>query len=315
MRIGELAQRVQVSIKAIRYYEQLGLVTPLRRPNGYRRYDESHVRLVEEIRELAANGIPPSRARPFIECLGAGHAHSDDCVPSLVAYRDSIAELDRMIASLTARRDLLIRRLHRGAARSSAKENAMTDYTALPADLPAPEDDGAADHLAGMSLPALVLSASNGQDIDLSALAPGRTIIYCYPLSGRPGTDLPEGWDTIPGARGCTAEACGFRDHFADLRQVGVSQVFGLSSQDAEYQGELVERLHLPFPMLSDPGFAMADALRLPTFEAPGHDRLYSRLTLVISNGRIEHVFYPVFPPNTHAQQVLDWLTRSTNVG
>ncbi|MDA3643022.1 redoxin family protein [Saccharopolyspora indica] len=309
MRIGELAQRAQVSAKAIRYYEQLGLVTPLRGSNGYRSYDESHVRLVEEIRELAADGIPPSRARPFIECLGSGHVHSDDCVTSLIAYRDSIAELDRTIAALTARRDLLIRRLHRGATRSFTEENGMTDYTTLPEGLPVPEDDGAADHLSGMSLPALTLSASNGQDVDLGALAPGRTIIYCYPLTGRPGTDLPEGWDAIPGARGCSTEACDFRDHFADLQQAGVSQVFGLSSQDAEYQAELVERLHLPFPMLSDPRLTMADALRLPTFEAPGHDRLYSRLTLVISNGRIEHVFYPVFPPNAHAQQVLDWLT------
>lgn len=184
----------------------------------------------------------------------------------------------------------------------------MTDFTTLPADLPIPKDDGAADHLPGMAMPALSLQASDGQSVNLADPSPGRTVVYLYPLTGRPGVDLPDGWDAIPGARGCSTEACDFRDHFADLQAAGAAQVWGLSSQDHDYQAEVVERLHLPFHMLSDPQFALADALRLPTFSAPGHDRLYARLTLVIRSGRIEHVFYPIFPPNTHAQQVLGWL-------
>ena len=184
----------------------------------------------------------------------------------------------------------------------------MTDFSSLPDNLPAPDDDGAADHLPGMSMPVLSLRTSDGKAIDLAAPDPGRTIIYLYPLTGRPGVDLPEGWDAIPGARGCSTEACDFGDHFADLREAGASHVWGMSSQDPEYQDEAVQRLHLPFAMISDPQLTLADALNLPTFSAPGHARLYSRLTLVVREGRIEHVFYPVFPPNTHAQQVLDWL-------
>lgn len=136
----------------------------------------------------------------------------------------------------------------------------------------------------------------------------GRTILYLYPLTGRPGTDLPEGWDAIPGARGCSTEACDFRDHFTELKDAGIEEVWGLSSQDVDYQAEVVRRLRLPFHMLSDETFALAEALGLPTFAAAGHPRLYTRLTMVIRDGRIEHVFYPIFPPNTHAQQVLDWL-------
>ncbi|WP_433875307.1 peroxiredoxin [Sinomonas atrocyanea] len=184
----------------------------------------------------------------------------------------------------------------------------MDDYTALPASLPVPEDDGRADHLPGMLLPPLELPASDGSRVSISELGAGRTVIYLYPLTGQPGADLPEGWDAIPGARGCSTEACSFRDHFEDLRRAGVDSVFGLSSQDPSYQAEVVERLHLPFVMLSDERLQLADSLKLPTFSAPGHPRLYSRLTLVVLDGRIEHVFYPVFPPNTHAQEVVDWL-------
>jgi peroxiredoxin len=184
----------------------------------------------------------------------------------------------------------------------------VNDYTVLPDDLPVPRNDGAADHLPGMPVPSLRLRASDGRLVDLAESGPGRTVVYLYPRTGRPGTDSPKGWDAIPGARGCTPEACGFRDHFSDLRAAGVGEVWGLSSQDVEYQAEAVARLHLPFSMLSDPALALADALRLPMFSAPGHNRLYCRLTLVLCNGVIEHVFYPVFPPDTHAQQVLDWL-------
>jgi peroxiredoxin/DNA-binding transcriptional MerR regulator len=309
MRIGELARRAGVSRKAVRYYERLGLVVPGRCGNGYRDYDESHLRVVAEIRDLAASGIAPGRAAPFVECLRAGHEHGDDCPAALAAYRDSIAEIDRVLASLAARRQHLARKLEQGAARTYTKEApAMTDFTTLPDNLPVPRDDGAADHLTGLPMPALSVQASDGQRVDLAATGPGRTIIYIYPLTGRPGVDLPEGWDAIPGARGCSTEACDFRDHFADLQAAGATHVWGMSSQDPDYQAEVVQRLRLPFSMLSDPDFTVADALHLPTFSAPGHPRLYARLTIVARGGRIEHVFYPIFPPNTHAQQVLGWL-------
>ncbi len=237
----------------------------------------------------------------------------DEWPASLVAFRESIAEIDRTIALLTARRDLLIRWLEEGATRTFRMEAPeMTDYSVLPDNLPVPEDDGAAKDLPGTALPPLPLRTSDGRTVDLSALGPGRTIIYLYPLTGRPGADLPQGWDAIPGARGCSTEACDFRDHYADLQAAGAAHVFGMSSQDPDYQAEVVERLHLPFVMLSDQQFVLADALDLPTFAAPGQERLYARLTLVVRDGRIEHVFYPIFPPNTHAQQVLDWLCEHT---
>jgi peroxiredoxin/DNA-binding transcriptional MerR regulator len=309
VRIGELARRARVSTKAIRYYERLGLLRPSRSANGYREYDESHLRVVTEIRELGTTGIMPGKAAPFVECLDHGREHGDDCMTSLTVYRDSIAELNLMIASLTARRDELVRRLDASASRTFDQETLMTDYSILPDNLPAPDDDGAADHLPGLALPSLTLPTSDGRTVGLGELGPGRTIIYLYPLTGRPGTDLPEGWDSIPGARGCSTEACDFRDHFEDLQHAGAARVFGLSSQSTAYQAEVVDRLRLPFAMLSDEQFALADTLGLPVFSAPGHDRLYKRLTLVIRDGLVEHVFYPIFPPNTHARQVLDWLT------
>jgi peroxiredoxin len=177
----------------------------------------------------------------------------------------------------------------------------------LPDDLPVPVDDGAADHLTGASMPELSLTATDGRTVELAALGAGPTIVYAYPMTGRPGVDLPDGWDEIPGARGCTPESCAFRDHFADLRAAGADAVYGLSSQDTDYQREAVERLNLPFPMLSDPALKLARALGLPTFETAGME-LYQRLTLVVADGRIVHVFYPVFPPDGHAAQVLAWL-------
>ena len=187
----------------------------------------------------------------------------------------------------------------------------MADYTTLPEGLPAPTDDGAAAHLPGTPVPGLRLPTSDGGVVDLGDLGPGRTVIYLYPMTGQPDVALPQGWDEIPGARGCSTEACDFRDHFRGLQDAGATHVFGLSSQSPAYQAEVVERLHLPFVMISDEDFALGDALRLPTFAAEGHPRLYARLTLVIRDGVVEHVFYPVFPPNTHAQEVLEWLRRS----
>ena len=175
----------------------------------------------------------------------------------------------------------------------------------LPNDLPVPEDDGAADHLPGMRLPSVPLASTSGEIVDLSAL-PGKTVVYCYPMTGRPDRSLPAGWDEIPGARGCTPQSCSFRDHHAELRSLGAS-VFGSSTQDTEYQREAATRLHLPFALLSDSDLAFAGALGLPTFEVDGMV-LLKRLTLVIDEGWIEKVFYPVFPPDRSAEEVVEWL-------
>jgi peroxiredoxin len=183
----------------------------------------------------------------------------------------------------------------------------MTDFTQLPPDLPVPQDDGAADHLPGRRVPDVTLTATSGEAVALGELGPGRTIIYIYPMTGRPDVALPEGWDDIPGARGCTTEACDFRDHHAELVSAGAAGVFGLSSQDTDYQREMVQRLRLPFAVLSDTDLVLADLLALPTFQAAG-TTLYKRLTLVIRDDAIEHVFYPIFPPNEHAREVLQWL-------
>lgn len=143
--------------------------------------------------------------------------------------------------------------------------------------------------------------------MDLSALA-GTTVVYCYPRTGRPDEDLPQGWDGIPGARGCTPQSCAFRDHHAELRALR-ARVFGLSTQSTGYQREAAERLHLPFALLSDEGLEFAGALDLPTFHAAGMT-LIKRLTLVVEDGRIEKVFYPVFPPGENAQRVVEWLSK-----
>ena len=180
------------------------------------------------------------------------------------------------------------------------------DPTRLPEDLPSPVDDGAADHLLGRRVPALTLPATSGEPLDLSALT-GRTVVYAYPRTGRPGeAPLVEDWDEIPGARGCTPESCAFRDHHAELREAG-ADVVGLSTQDPDYQREAATRLHLPYPLLSDADLALTRALDLPTFEAAGQV-LLRRLTLLVRDGVVEHVWYPVFPPDSHPQEVLSWL-------
>ena len=187
--------------------------------------------------------------------------------------------------------------------------DALHNPNILPEDLPVPQDDGAAHHLQGMRLPSIPLVATDGPSVDLSKLK-GRTIVYVYPRTGRPGQALPTGWDAIPGARGCTPQSCGFRDHFADLKALGVSQLYGLSTQDSPYQREAVERLHLPFAILSDAGLALASALKLPTFTVDGMT-LIKRMAWVIDDGSITHVFYPVFPPDQSADEVVDWLRKA----
>jgi len=180
------------------------------------------------------------------------------------------------------------------------------DPTFLPPDIPVPQDDGAARHLAGMKLPDLALPATSGDEVNLARLS-GRTVLYIYPRTGVPGVDAPPGWDDIPGARGCTPQSCGFRDHFAELKGLGVANLFGLSTQDTAYQREAAERLHLPFAILSDAKLALTRALKLPTFTAAGMT-LLKRMALVIDDGTIAAVFYPVFPPDKNAAEVIAWL-------
>ncbi|HEY7246652.1 MAG TPA: peroxiredoxin [Xanthobacteraceae bacterium] len=183
------------------------------------------------------------------------------------------------------------------------------DPNELPRGLPIPHDDGAARHLTGGDVPSLPLRATDGSTVDLSALS-GRTVVYIYPRTGVPGQAPPDGWDAIPGARGCTPQSCSFRDHFAELQKLGVAQVFGLSTQDTPYQNEAVQRLGLPFPILSDSNLALTRALKLPTFTAAGMV-LLKRMVLVIDAGIITKVFYPVFPPDKSAEEVIAWLQAS----
>jgi peroxiredoxin len=174
--------------------------------------------------------------------------------------------------------------------------------------IPTPIDDGATRHLLGARMAAVPLQATNGHETDLAVLR-GRTIVYAYPRTGQPGVDNPTGWDLIPGARGCTPQTCSFRDHFAGLKALGVQHLFGLSTQDPTYQREAAERLHLPFPILSDDHLKLTRAMNLPTFATSGMT-LLKRFTLVIDDGVVSHVFYPVFPPDRSATDVIDWLSR-----
>lgn len=172
--------------------------------------------------------------------------------------------------------------------------------------LPAPVDDGAARHLVGMRIASIPLRATDGSTVDVSSLK-GRVVIYAYPRTGRPGEPNPDGWDLIPGARGCTPQTCAFRDHFAELKGLGVDHLYGLSTQDSDYQREVAERLHLPFAILSDASLRLTTAMRFPVFETSGMT-LLKRMTLVLRDGVIEKVFYPVFPPDRNASDVLEFL-------
>ena len=175
----------------------------------------------------------------------------------------------------------------------------------LPSDLPRPIDDGAAAHLEGACLPEVLLHATDGISVNLGKLK-GRFVIYVYPMTGRPDVSLPDGWDGIPGARGCTPQSCSFRDHYGELKDIETG-VFGLSAQTSEYQREARDRLHLPFHLLSDSELELRSLLRLPTFTAVGME-LFKRLTLITEDGIIQKVFYPVFPPDQNVDEVLAWL-------
>ena len=184
------------------------------------------------------------------------------------------------------------------------------DPMTLPANLPVPKDDGAAAHLLGSEMPDIALRSTDDRKVSLSAIRGTRVVVYAYPRTGRPGeAPLVKEWDMIPGARGCTPETCGFRDHHAELKAAG-AEVFGLSTQDTAYQREVVDRLHLQFAILSDADLELTRAWRLPTFQAAGETML-KRLTLVIHDGRVQHVWYPVFPPDRHAEEVIRWLATN----
>lgn len=183
----------------------------------------------------------------------------------------------------------------------------MHDPTALPPDLPVPEDDGAADNLPGIPVPALRLAATNGDTVDLSERSRGqRVVVFAYPRTGRPGEDPLPGWDDIPGARGCTPEASSFRDLAEEFTRLG-TELYGLSTQDPADQREAATRLHLPYALLSDARLEFADAVGLPTFTVAGRT-LLRRLTMVLVDGHVEHVLYPVFPPDRAAEDVLTLL-------
>lgn len=181
----------------------------------------------------------------------------------------------------------------------------MTNLNQLPSDLPIPQDDGATNHLKGLRLPQIVLQATNGESINVGQIK-GKLVIYCYPMTGQPNVSLPDGWDQIPGARGCTPQSCAFRDHYQDLQALG-AQVIGLSVQTTDYQKEMAERLHLPFPIVSDANYQFQQALNMPTFIAGGMT-LLKRVTLITNDGVIVGVHYPIFPSDSDAPWVIDFL-------
>lgn len=186
------------------------------------------------------------------------------------------------------------------------------DYRVQPASLPTPVDDGAAEHLLNHAVPNQTLSSTQGGALDLAAATSRLAVVYVYPMTGVPGTRLPEGWDDIPGARGCTPQSCAFRDHVLELAAYGAS-VMGLSAQHHDEQREFALREHIPYPLLSDPELQLASTLRLPTFEAEGR-RFYRRLTFIAWEARIVKVFYPVFPPHLNASEVLSWLAAQPGI-
>jgi peroxiredoxin len=187
-----------------------------------------------------------------------------------------------------------------------ANEQQPPNLNELPANLPRPKDDGGVRHLRGMAMPDLELPSTANRRVNLSRISAPRLVVYAYPMTGQPGKALPAGWDDIPGARGCTPETCGFRDHHKDLAKLQ-AEVFGVSTQSTAYQQEMVKRLEVPFEVLSDEHFVLTKALKLPTFTVEGMT-LMKRLTLIVRNRHIEQVFYPVFPPDKHAEEVIAWL-------
>lgn len=294
MRVGELAQRTGTTVRALRYYESAGLVVPRRLGNGYREYEPIAERMVLQIRELTALGLSVEETRPFVESLADGNDVADVCPAALATYRSAIAGLQQRIGQLTAQRQALDARLDAAAGLIVKRGDAGLDEP---------------DQLVGTRLPSLPFYSTDGRPVDLGNLGHGRTIIFVYPLTGRPGVDLPNGLSEIPGARGSTEQASWFRDHHGELLRAGARRIYGLSAQSTGYQRELVHRLGLPYPLIPDPRLTLAEATCLPTF-AVDDITLYHRLTLVIADDVIEHVFHPIAEPASHALEVIRWLTR-----
>jgi len=294
MRVGELARRSGTTVRALRYYESAGLVVPRRLGNGYREYDLIAVRLVAQIRELMALGLSVEETRPFVESIISGSDEADVCAAALATYRSTVTSLQERIGKLTAQRDALDARL------DDAASQLVTGRPGI---------GGEPGGLVGRRLPALGFYATDGRPVDLAALGPGRSIIFVYPLTGRPGVDLPNGLLEIHGARGGTEQASWLRDHHAEILTAGAARVYGLSAQSTGYQRELVHRLRLPYPLIPDPRLTLADTLGLPTFTAADMT-LYERLTLIVADGLVEHVFHPIPEPASHARDVMRWLTK-----
>lgn len=295
MRVGELARRTGTTVRALRYYEAAGLVVPRRLSNGYREYDPIAVRQVAQIRELMALGLAVEETRPFVESIADG---DDVCAAAVATFRSTVAGLQRRIGELTAQRDALDARI------DAAAQQIVTSTPATGVD-PA--------GLVGKPLPPLHFYATDGRPVDLHALGPGRSVIFVYPLTGRPGVDLPRGLLEVHSARGSTDQVSWLRDHHAELLAAGAARVYGLSAQSTGYQRELVHRLRLPYPLIPDPKLTLAAAGGLPTHRT-GEVALYERVTLVVCDDIVEHVFHPIPAPASHASAVLRWLTTCRTI-
>jgi DNA-binding transcriptional MerR regulator len=291
VKVGELARRTGTTVRALRYYEAAGLVVPRRLSNGYREYESVAVRQVTQIRELMALGLSVEETRPFVESIANG---DDVCAAAIATFRSTVTGLQKRIGELTAQREALDARIDEAARQVVS----------------GPPPGGSPTSLVGEPLPALTFYATDGSLVDLAALGPGRSVIFVYPLTGRPGVDLPRGLLEIHGARGSTDQAIWLRDHHAEILATGAARVYGLSAQSTGYQRELVHRLRLPYPLIPDPRLGLAAALGLPTLVA-GDLTLYERLTLVVTDDRVEHVFHPIPDPSAHALEVMRWLVRA----
>ncbi len=311
---SQVSAETGASPKALRGYEENGLISPVRAENGYRLYDRHQVRVVSQIRALNAIGVPLRDMAPFVDCLNTGSEHADECPSALAEYRRAIDRIDHTITVLSQQREALVANLSTASRRLVGQmqevDSSNPNLSPLPSDLVAPEDDGSANHLPGQAMPSLDLPSTDGERVNLAELGTGRTLIYVFPMTGAPEADMPEGWDAIPGARGCSPHNCDMRNHYAELMQNGVNRVFGLSSQPVEYQQVLAQALQLPYPLLTDETMELGSSLHLPTIRAEGLT-VYQRLALLINDGVIEHVFFPVFPPDQHARVVLEWLAAT----
>jgi DNA-binding transcriptional MerR regulator len=290
MRVGELARRTGTTIRALRYYEETGLVVPRRLGNGYRDYDPIAERQVAQIRELMTLGLTVEETRPFVESL----ANDDDvCAAAVATFRSTVTSLQARIGELTAQREALDARI------DTAARQIVTDVA---------DGGGRPADLVGGPLPELEFYGTDGRPIGLHALGAGRSIIFVYPLTGRPGVDLPRGLLEIHGARG-DGQDNWLRDHHAEILAAGAARVYGLSAQSTGYQRELAHRLRLPYPLIPDPKLTLAAAAGLP-LRTVGDLTVYERLTLIVTDDVVEHVFHPIPDPASHALDVMRWLTQ-----